>query len=183
MSPWWRRGALTMLLAAVLPAAAGDGPWLGFHGGIDGSLGYRIDVEFTTSVNQRSCQFADYITGMWVPLRESVSLTPRIEAGSHYVRVPLVHPGGAGECGWTPAVLSLCAGPAAGDASQYRCHALYVMQRGNDGPPADRKLSCSAGTSICTAPDGTAIDAQRISLFDREVRIDIDAAQAKLPAQ
>jgi hypothetical protein len=170
--------ALSTLLLAACAVSQHVEPALELHGGIDAALDYRLSVEFATTSPDRACQFADYITGMWVAQRNAVAYEPDVQGDHHQVRVPLAYPEGSGVCGWKPLVVSACVGARGTAASDFRCQALYVVKGPDDGIPADAALHCRRDTWVCTVSTAAGQSPQPVAELGRRVRLDIQVEPA-----
>ena len=170
---WW----VAPLLSLAVTAEAAAEKILALQGRISEQATYRVQVDFATTVNDRACQFEDYITGMWIAQRQTQFFPAQISGKTHHARIDLNYPGDAVTCGWQPAVISICVGSRSADQAPAYCHALYVMQAHGGSEPAAAKMYCDTQSWVCTDASGSAIPRQSVAGFNKPVALDIDATE------
>ncbi len=164
-------------LSLVVTAEAGTEKILELQGRISEQATYRVQVDFATTVNDRACQFEDYITGMWIAQRQTQFFPAQISGKTHRARVDLNYLGDGAACGWQPAVISVCVGSRSAEQAPAYCHALYVMQAHGGSEPAAATMHCDTQSWVCTDASGSALPRQGIAGFTKPVGLDIDAAE------
>jgi hypothetical protein len=175
-----RLSVLAALCAlAVSPTAiAADGEQvLSLEGRISPQAQYLIRVDYATTVNDRSCQFEDSITGLWIRKLDSRYEHPTINGDSHSLKIPLTHPGGVGACSWQPSVVYACVGPRGAADAAASCTPLFVMTPLGGKPAASISLACDPQSWRCATTDGK-IPGQEVSGFPDPIRLDIAATAA-----
>jgi hypothetical protein len=154
-------------------ASADPGGTLELAGHLDADIRYLLRLDYATTVNDRSCQFEDTITGLWIARLESRFERPEIEGDTHRLRISLSHPGGMGACEWRPSVIYLCVGPRDAADSAINCHPLFTLTTLADRPPpATLALICEPKFWNCVSQERRS-PTREVSRFDAVIRLDI----------
>lgn len=142
--------AAALALAASSVAPVPTPAELIVEGSIPAGLGYVLEAGYITSVNDRACQYNNYITGLWDPMDATARLQPTMSVGHHRAAVPLRLPDEATACGWKLKSLAVCATSGAREARA--CNTLFIAQAG--APPLEPSLvlECDVDQPSCSLP-------------------------------
>jgi hypothetical protein len=148
----WKVSALgvLLLLAGALRAEDQQDRPLTIEGSIDPLLAYKLRVDYHTTLDDRRCKFEEDITGMWVPMKESRYLIPKIEGTKHYLRDGLSHPEANGQCRWRAGVVSICPLSRQGAPLHAGCQPIFILREVPDKVPAAISIVCELSSGVCS---------------------------------
>jgi hypothetical protein len=163
-------GCVVLAIAPAVEARA-EGA-LSLTGEISADIAYRLRIDFATTVNDRTCQFDDYITGMWIPQVESRYEAPSVTGTEHVIQATLTPPSPNTACGWRPKVIHLCVGPRTGRDVDFSCRPLFLLTPFGETLPTRLTISCDIGRWLCVTPDGED-PALQVNSLEGATRLDL----------
>lgn len=142
--------------------------YIDVHGSIDGSLTYKLQVQYVATNRSDACTNYNILAGLRVSQTMEFDYYPQINDGKHNLHVPLKELDPATECRWEPTVIMLCVGDTGTEPST--CSSVFSL-RGAHANQSPVNMVCAASNFCFRTP--RTLYTEAIDVFNTQYAVNI----------